>query len=584
MMPTTMNRCIPVLIVGVFATLGFASEPDFDVPLAEKGHAFLKQYCFKCHGVDQKYPGLDTMNRATLLRPADESEDPFLVPGKSGESRLWDAIETEYMPPEGQPQPSAEEKEGFKKWIDEGAHFPPAPRAKRQFLGEETVLSVIEDDLRTLDDDDIQYTRYFSLAHLWNDTEGDEPLMTDDLRLVQAGLSKLVNSLSKKSRIVPPRIVDKEFGTVLAIDMRDYGWDEWHWNEVLKQYPYGLKVSGQTANNIYRMTQTKVPYLRADWFIAMASRPPLYHDLLGIPMNAKTLESDLGVDIKQNFLKGQLARAAFQKSGVSQQNRMVERHDTTGGGRYYWKSYDIKPGTGDKGDFIRRPLGPAFENFPGRQLAVFEHDGGEIIYSLPNGLQAYMLVAGDDQRIDQGPPDVVFDPNSHGGTFLITNGISCMGCHRNGMFQWEKDDVRPLYEGKAGQQLADQVLDLFPTNETMQRLVRQDRDHYLRALEEATGPFLKVGEDADQDITEFPEPVTQVSNRYLRDVTVEIAARELGKTDDATIRAMANLPSMKSLGLANWANEGGTISRENWERAFGRFSRELGVGVPIRVR
>lgn len=129
------------------------------------------------------------------------------------------------------------------------------------------------------------------------------------------------------------------------------------------------------------------------------------------------------------------------------------------------------PGTGEKGDFTRRPLGPLFEQSQGRQLAVFEHDGGEIIWSLPNGLQGYMLVKGNDERIDVGPAEVVFDPNSHGGSFLITNRISCMGCHRNGMFAWEKEDIRPLYADKRGQAVADKVLELYPPNDQMQGLV-----------------------------------------------------------------------------------------------------------------
>lgn len=38
------------------------------------------------------------------------------------------------------------------------------------------------------------------------------------------------------------------------------------------------------------------------------------------------------------------------------------------------------------------------------------------------------------------------------------------------------------------------------------------------------------------------------------------------------------------LGLGNWANDGGTVPRENWQTAFGRFARELQIGIPIRNR
>ena len=577
---------ILVILTLLAPTLAAAQDdpaPTFDLSLAKQGVAFLKTYCQRCHGDDFRYPALDVSNRATLIAPTHNKEKPFLVPSNLDESRLWDAVDTDYMPPERQPQPTAEEKEAFKKWIEAGAHFPPEERPQREFRGEESILAAIEQDLRNLPDDQIPHTRYFSLAHLWNDTSGKEPTTEEDLRLTRAALSKLVNSLSSKSRIVVPRVVDGEFGTVLAIDMRDYGWNDWHWNEVLKTYSYGLKVSSQTATNIYRQTQTRIPYLRADWFIAKASRPPLYHTLLNIPTNAKALEAGLGVDVYRNFESGKLSRSAFQKSGVSQQNRMLERHDTTGGGRYYWKSYDMLPGTAEQGDFTRRPLGPHFEQLGNKQLAPFKHDGGEIIWSLPNGLQGYMLVTGDDARIDEGPIQVVFDPNSHSGSVAIVNGISCMGCHKHGMFPWEKDDIRPLFEGKRGQAIADRVLELYPPNETMQQLVQRDKKSFLIALEEAVGPFVKVGSDATRSIDDFPEPITRVSNRYQQDITAPIAQRELGLS--AAQQDVLTRPRLlRQLGMANWLNPNGTVSREAWEAAYGRLARDLEIGVPIRVR
>jgi serine/threonine-protein kinase len=305
--------------------------------------------------------------------------------------------------------------------------------------------------------------------------------------------------------------------------------------------------------------------------------------LLNIPKNAKTLESSLGVNIYENFVRGQLARAAFQKSGVSQQNRMLERHDTRTGGRYYVKSYDMLPGSGEKGDFSRRPLGPKFEESTGRPLAAFEHDGGEIIWSLPNGLQGYMLVDGKDQRIASGPPEVVFDPNGHGGSFLITNGISCMGCHKHGMINFT-DEIRPLYERKSGQKVADKVLELYPPSDQMKELVQGDRDHFLRSLQRAIGPFLQVENDKHTAIEKFAEPTTKVSNRYLRDVSLETAARELGLAEPAELKGMLRLKLFRDLGLGNWSNETGTVSRETWERAYGRCARELQLGIPIRFR
>src|SRR5262245_23334617 len=129
-------------------------------------------------------------------------------------------------------------------------------------------------------------------------------------------------------------------------------------------------------------------------------------------MTARDLERKLGVYVADNFKRDKLARAGFTASGVSGQNRMVERHESPYGA--YWKSYDFKSNAG-RGNLFRFPLGPAFAGNPYADQA-FAHDGGEIIFNLPNGLQGYLLVNGKDGRIDEGPVEVVSDSLKTSGT------------------------------------------------------------------------------------------------------------------------------------------------------------------------
>ena len=478
---------------------GNAYSQEFDVELAKQTTTVLNDYCKSCHGEDFNFPQLDVSSRDALLAANGKGKKPFIVPGDADSSRIWARITAtdSAMPPDYMPQMSDDQKQTIKRWIEDGAHFPDVSRPKREYVGEGTVLEAIDEDLRELEISDQKYTRYFSMFHLWNDVSGNDPMTDEDLRMARAAVSKLINSLSMKPRIAVPRVVDKEFGTLLAIDLRDYGWTNWHWDQLLSQYPYGLKAIGDSSKvgrRVYQSIGTKIPYMRADWFAYYASRPPLYHDLLNIPVNAKSLEARLGVDIFRNYQNNNLMRAAFdgKVSGVSRQNRMVERHEPTGGIRYFWKSYDIKSDTAAlrEGDFTRSPLGPAFEQYEGQQQAVFEHDGGEIIFSLPNGLQAYMLVDGKDGRINAGPLDVVQDPNQHSGTPEIVNGISCMGCHDDGMINWKDDFVRPVYKSRSGTTIADKVLNLFPENEVFQKVVDEDRKYFMAKLKEATAPFL----------------------------------------------------------------------------------------------
>ncbi len=470
------------------------------IDLARNGVRVLNSYCKKCHGDGQAYPGLDMNDRAGLMAPTN-GEPAYVVPGDLAASRIWSRIVDtgNSMPPENQPQPSAQDKEILKQWILAGAHFPPQQREKREFLGDRTIVKLIAADLDTVKSEAIEYTRYFSLAHLWNDIDGVEPTTDEDLRYVRAAVSKLINSLSYQPRIVPPRIVDAQYGTLMAIDLRDYGWTVDDWDQILNHYPYGLRIGGQDEQRIIRNTGgCATPVIRADWFVNACARPPLYHELLDIPHNAKVLEKKLGVNIPQNFAANQLMRAAFNglKSGVSEQNRMVERHDQAGAGRFYWKSYDMLPGAEREQDFLRTPLGPIGidSKYDG---AAFAHDGGEIIFSLPNGLQAYMLVDGNDQRIDIGPQAVVRDPNQHGGGFEIVNGVSCMGCHKQGMIKWDADFVRPEFQQRQGQRVADKVLELFPTDQEFFKVVDQDRNHFLSAVKQACGEFLLGSDRSD---------------------------------------------------------------------------------------
>ena len=86
----------------------------------------------------------------------------------------------------------------------------------------------------------------------------------------------------------------------------------------------------------------------------------------------------------------QVARAGFTQSGVSGHNRLVERHEAAYGAD--WKSYDFKSSDG-LGNLFLYPLGLVFHKNPFERFA-FKHDGGGIIFNLPNGLQGYMLVDG----------------------------------------------------------------------------------------------------------------------------------------------------------------------------------------------
>ena len=246
--------------------------------------------------------------------------------------------------------------------------------------------------------------------------------------------------------------------------------------------------------------------LRADWFVAVAARPPLYNVLLQLPIDAATLEAQLKVDVPDDFRRNRLDRAGFLKSGVSEQNRLIERHDAAYGA--YWRSYDFKKAGEDRADLIKSPLGPRFPGNPFPDSVAFAPDGGEIIFNLPNGLQGYLLVNGKGERIDQGPIEVVSDVNKTSGSNVIVNGLSCMACHQRGMVRRARSGPTRNSRGRRGPTQGGAAL---PGTDQDEALVKEDEDRFLQAVEKAVGPFLRVGHDRDRPVAELPEPVGETA-------------------------------------------------------------------------
>jgi serine/threonine-protein kinase len=573
-------------------TPGRAAEAPAEV--AARARAVLKQFCHRCHnGPGSEGGEFDMLKQADLVAADKEWTSPLVAPGKPAGSLLLRRmekglkLESGSMPPRKvEVRPAEADVAAVRAWVLAGA--PPfADTTARRFVPLADVLAAVRDHLRATRKQDRAFLRYFTFTHLHNN-----PRVSDaDLVLHRAALSKTVNSLSWKSRIVLPVPVDPA-EMVFAIDVRDLDWDRNNlWQEVLRLYPYGLEY-GQHSDpdlqkadeDIRELSDCDLPLARADWFIATATRPPLYHTLLQLPANAGELERKLNVEVADNFLKNKLARAGFAKSGVSGQNRLVERHDASYGA--YWKSYDFKPDNG-RSSLARFPLGP-LSLFPeGRHpyaRQAFVHDGGEIIFNLPNGLQGYLLVNGKDERIDTGPVDVVSDALNTSGTPAIVTGVSCMACHKHGMIPF-KDT---LNAGSAVFGPAEQkVKDLYRDGKAMAALVREDERRFLDALEKAVGPVLRGGADKDRPLKEFAEPVGEVARLYrLGYLDLKAVACELDVDKPEQLVARVGRKKLKQLGL-DALLEGGVIGRLEWEAVDGtslmqEVARELGA-TPSRT-
>lgn len=589
-----MIRSLSLALVFALATSGLRAGGADAQQLATQARIVLKQFCQRCHHGEGSEGGDFDVLRDKTMTAARGDKKPLVIPGDLAKSVLLRKMqkglkgELGQMPPKEvvRERPTAADVEAVQQWIAAGSPAFPAAET-RPFLGTQAVLTAVRDHLASAHAVDRPYLRYFTLTHLHNN-----PKVPDgDLRVYRAALSKALNSLSWKQAPVIPQAVDRE-QTVFVVDVRKLDWDRHNlWQEVMKAYPFGLKYRNHPNPALQRldadisaMTDCELPYVRADWFIATATRPPLYHTLLQLPNNAGDLERALHVNIKANFLRDELLRGGFAASGVSGQNRLVERHEAAFGS--YWKSYDFKL-ENKRNRLMEFPLGPKFQGNPFLRQA-FDHDGGEIIFNLPNGLQGYLLVDGKDKRIDAGPVAVVSDALKTSGTAEIVSGVSCMACHKFGMIGF-KDQVR---DGKAVfDEARDKVLRLYPEQKVIDERVKEDTDRFLRALEKTTiGPFLRGADDKDRDIHDFAEPIGEIARLYrLVDLDLAAVALELDLEKPEQLKAVIAVNKrLQAWGLAPLLQEGGLIKRQDWEKIgatslMQRVARELDRGTPFRL-
>ncbi|MEW6211738.1 MAG: hypothetical protein AB1631_25500 [Acidobacteriota bacterium] len=504
--------------------------------LALRARSVLNQRCFQCHGLDgAARKNVFVLDRARLI------SSRVVTPGDEN-SLLLNVIERDAMPPTDE-KLSAEEKSAIRRWILAGAPAwdDPSPRA---FISETAILSAISYDLSRAGERSRPFLRYFSLAHLYNAGASSE-----ELDAYRAALSKLINSLSWHREITPPAPVDAS-KTIYRIDLRDYQWTAQTWNRLLSFYPYGIRTA--EGEVIRLLSGALLPYVRADWFAANASAPPLYHELLVLPRTVGELERMLGIDAARNLAEEKnVARAGIRTSGVSENNRVLERHPTAYGA--YWKSFDFRSSLDDQNIF-RDPirLNPA---------------GGEMIFNLPNGLQAYFLADGRGNRIDKAPVEIVADRNNADDP-VITVGRSCMSCHFEGVKSF-RDEVRAVVRGmRVGVFDRDRALALYPDQDALDRLVEKDRERFLQSVA-ATGA---------QATSAQAEPINALSRRYRAELSISQAASEVGLDANEFQSRARRSPRLVALGFGQLLVENGGIKRDVWERSFGEVVREFELG------
>jgi mono/diheme cytochrome c family protein len=390
----------------------------------------LQARCSSCHTYGQG----DLAGWGSVLDLSRMIDAEIVVPGNAAASRMIDRVQVRGdMPPKGDRVP-ADDVAKLRAWITSLKRPVATPR------NDEDILDLIATDVnkqRSFNSD----FRYFSLAHFIDQGRPDK-----ELSVAKNALGFLVNSLSRRGTIVPMVPIDAA-GSIFRIRLSDLGWDARLWDTLTGFYPFCLASDVAGHQSLYAQLGTEAPFVRGDWLLDTASRAPLYDLLLNLPSNLNDLGRQLGIDIAGDINHiglaepDNLVRFAVQRSGVALHNRMAERH-LGAAGQYLWISYDFKSDSGRQ-DIFANPLGPRAVD-QNKFVHTFENDAGEVIFTMPNGMQGYMLVNAQGQKIAIADTAIVKDirrPNAS-----VENGISCFGCHGGtGMIRPRDTDEMKLY-------------------------------------------------------------------------------------------------------------------------------------------
>lgn len=356
---------------------------------------------------------------------------------------------------------------------------------------------------------------------------GGRDVAAQNPQLIEYGIRKLMNSLSWAPRLAMPQRV--EGTSLVAIRLSEFGWDWYKWNALASVYPYKRLMAGNAGyQKLAAITQTDAPVIRGDWFLFHASRNQLYNYLLGLPTNLEDLEKILGINIERNYTSGSALRSGFRVSGVSANNRIIERHEIRSGA--FWLSYDFSKSTLE-GNIFKRPLGPKLSSGQRGDIDAFAHDGSEAIFNLPNGLQAYFLVNRNGNQLLEGPTEIVQDPDDI--YKVVRPGVSCMRCHNEGIIRkqdeifsdWQK---RPFVDSKS---ILHDIQSLYQS-EKINAAMEKDRQRFSGALnslgiprniKDPAGEVSKALQKSDNDF--FPDHIHFMSVARFGDVFIRSDGR-----------------------------------------------------------
>jgi serine/threonine-protein kinase len=535
------------------------TAPGFDVddPFAsvegQQVLGILQNSCASCHANGVKSGDMDYILDLQAL-----IDNEKIIPGEKEDSPLYTKMLQQSMPPafireEGK-RPDTGQIDLVGRFIDELPPLESQQCEPEDFLSNDEMIAAMAEDIRGLDIEDREFTRYLTITYSSN--AGD---CGRDLDRQRYALIKGINSVSTDTEVHTPEAIDTA-KTIYRIDIRDYDWNRPidiednniddaanidfadAWLAIVDGVgAYAVEYAGEQADDLKADAGTAVPFLPVNAFNQFTQQGDLYYALIGGRANLFTFELDvLQIDTEAEQADNNLVRAGFRSSGVSKQDRVLNRFASgVAAGQSYWISFDFDGGNGNGVNDV------ANESIFADPID-FTFAGGEAIFSLPNGLQAYYVADAEGNRLAEAPIGVVVDPAQNNG--LVVNGASCHSCHNAGIIPFS-DDVRPYVEAnriRFDQETYESVIEQYPNDGTYLRVAQADSEMHVGALERAGVP------------RKVPDAISRVFLDFqLGDIDARQAAGELGITQEELVENLNDLNPE----LAPLKNEGGHVDR-----------------------
>ena len=298
---------------------------------------------------------------------------------------------------------------------------------------------------------------------------------------------------------------------------------------------------------------SNLPIVRADWWIYQTAmqkdRVAGYYDWLGLGKAEKDFQELIGADVKLAQKVRKEIAATVARSGVTLNNRSMERFATLTGA--YWRTHDYKSST-FKQNTLRLLDG---DTEPPRG------DASEQYGSLPNELFAFWLQDAKGERQDAAPDFIASDGHATSTDRRVHIGVSCVRCHSPGI-QPIGDWMRSVYRGPV--QLAS------PDYEKLRRLrqlylsdldghIRGDQQRYAAALLKCNGLTSQAN----------AATFSRVWERYAdTDLDAAAMAAEIGCTEADLVKSLKAQTKIDPVLAGLLATPPVGVRREHWHETY----------------